>query len=43
MDINAKDVFIGMKYAIPEIRNAGGGSIVNISSISGFVGQQGNH
>ena len=39
MDINAKGVFLGLKYAIPEMQNAGAGSIVNISSISGFVGQ----
>jgi NAD(P)-dependent dehydrogenase (short-subunit alcohol dehydrogenase family) len=40
MDINAKGVFLGMKVAVPEMRKAGGGSIVNISSISGFVGQR---
>lgn len=39
MAINAKGVFLGLKYAIPEMRQCGGGSIVNISSISGFVGQ----
>jgi NAD(P)-dependent dehydrogenase (short-subunit alcohol dehydrogenase family) len=39
MDVNAKGVFLGMKYSIPAIQRAGGGSIVNISSISGFVGQ----
>ena len=39
MDINAKGVFLGMKTAIPEMQKAGGGSIVNISSISGIVGQ----
>ena len=39
MDVNAKGVFLGMKQAIPEMRNAGGGSIVNISSSSGIVGQ----
>jgi NAD(P)-dependent dehydrogenase (short-subunit alcohol dehydrogenase family) len=39
MSINAKGVFLGLKYAIPAMQQAGGGSIVNISSISGFVGQ----
>ena len=39
MDVNAKGVFLGTKAAIPEMRNAGGGSIVNISSMSGIVGQ----
>jgi NAD(P)-dependent dehydrogenase (short-subunit alcohol dehydrogenase family) len=43
MDINAKGDFLGMKYAIPAIQQAGGGSIVNISSISGFVGQDRIH
>jgi len=43
MDINAKSVFLGMKHAIPEMERAGGGSIVNISSISGFVGQEAIH
>ena len=39
MDINAKGVFLGTKAVIPEMRKAGGGSIVNISSISGIIGQ----
>ncbi len=39
MDINAKSVFLGMKHAIPEMEKVGGGAIVNISSISGMVGQ----
>ena len=43
MNINAKGVFLGMKYAIPEMQKAGGGSIVNISSISGIVGQRQVH
>ena len=43
MAVNAKGVFLGMKYAIPLMKQAGGGAIVNISSISGFVGQTGVH
>ena len=35
MAVNAKGVFLGTKYAIPAMRRAGGGSIVNISSIDG--------
>ena len=43
MTVNAKGVFLGMKHAVPAMRRAGGGSIVNISSISGFVGQDRIH
>ena len=43
MEINATGVFLGMKYAVPEMVKAGGGSIVNFSSISGIVGQDGIH
>jgi cyclopentanol dehydrogenase len=38
MAVNAKGVFLGTKYAIPAMRRAGGGSIVNISSVAG-IGQ----
>ena len=38
MDINSKGVFLGTRAAIPAMRAAGGGSIVNISSVAGLVG-----
>src|SRR5579872_966557 len=43
MGINATGTFLGIKHAIPAMRTAGGGSIVNISSISGITGQRGIH
>ena len=43
MDVNAKGVFLGMKYAILAMRKNGSGSIINISSISGFVGMEQTH
>lgn len=38
MDINMTSVFIGTKLVVPEMRKAGGGSIINISSMAGIVG-----
>jgi len=38
MEVNAKGVFLGTKVAIPAMRRAGGGSIINISSQLGLVG-----
>ena len=37
-NVNSKGVFLGTKAAIPEMRQAGGGSIINISSTAGLVG-----
>ena len=39
MAVNARGTFLGMKYAIAEMQKTGGGAIVNVSSISGLVGQ----
>jgi NAD(P)-dependent dehydrogenase (short-subunit alcohol dehydrogenase family) len=38
IDINQKGVWLGMRAAAPAMREAGGGSIVNVSSIFGAVG-----
>ena len=36
--VNLKGVFLGCKYAIPAMIKSGGGSIVNIASVLGLVG-----
>lgn len=41
MDVNLHSVFYGMHYQIPEMLKAGGGAIVNTSSILGVVGDPG--
>ena len=41
MAVNVKGVFLGTKCAIPTLRQAGGGSIINISSTAGLVGSPG--
>ena len=38
MNVHAKGAFLGTKHVIPEMRRAGGGSIINISSINGLIG-----
>jgi len=40
LDVNAKGVFLGTKFAIPAMRASGGGSIVNISSVAGIIGSK---
>jgi 3alpha(or 20beta)-hydroxysteroid dehydrogenase len=41
MQVNATGVFYGMRAAIPTLRRAGGGSIINVASIYGPVGAPG--
>ncbi len=43
MDINATGVYLGTRAVVPLMRERGGGSIVNISSIMGFVGGEDGH
>jgi 3(or 17)beta-hydroxysteroid dehydrogenase len=43
MAVNARGVFFGIKFAIPVMRAQGGGSIVNISSLSVIIGQRNVH
>jgi NAD(P)-dependent dehydrogenase (short-subunit alcohol dehydrogenase family) len=43
MSVNATGVFLGIKYAIPPMKAAGGGAIVNISSMSGIIGHDHVH
>ena len=42
-EINSRGTYLGVRASIPAMRRAGGGSIVNISSISGLVGQRHVH
>ena len=39
MSINSTGTFLGLRTVIPHMQQAGGGAIVNISSISGVTGQ----
>lgn len=42
MEVNATGTFLGTKCAIAPMRRAGGGSIINISSICGIIGSHAN-
>lgn len=39
MDVNVKSMFFAAKHALPHLRRSGRGCIVNVGSISSFVGQ----
>ncbi len=41
LSVNLKGVFLGMKYAIPQMLKNGGGAIINNASVAGMVGFQG--
>jgi NAD(P)-dependent dehydrogenase (short-subunit alcohol dehydrogenase family) len=41
MAVDVRGVFLGMKYAIPELEKVGGGAIVNIASVAGLVADPG--
>ena len=43
MAVNARGVFLGVKHGVAAMRAGGGGSIINLSSISGVVGQERIH
>ncbi len=38
MNVNAKSVLLGSRYAIPHMQKAGGGSIINTTSMAAFAG-----
>jgi 3alpha(or 20beta)-hydroxysteroid dehydrogenase len=40
MDVNALGCFLGMREVVPAIKRAGGGSIVNLSSVEGLGGNR---
>lgn len=41
METNVRGCLLGIKYATPELIKAGGGSIINISSLAGDIAQRG--
>ena len=42
LEVNLRGVFLGTKHIIPAMRASGGGSIINISSTAGIVGNVGS-
>lgn len=41
MAVNVRSIFLTTKHALPHLRAAGGGAILNIASVSSFIAQQG--
>ncbi len=41
LDVNLKGIYLASKHAIPEMRERGGGAIVNLSSVQAFASQKG--
>lgn len=41
MAVNVRSVFLTTKHSVPHLRKRGGGAILNVASISSFVGQTG--
>lgn len=42
MAVNVKGVFLVCKYVVPALKAAGGGAMVNLSSVSAYVGSDGS-
>jgi NAD(P)-dependent dehydrogenase (short-subunit alcohol dehydrogenase family) len=41
MAVNLEGTFLGIKHVLPHMRDGGGGSIINLSSVGGIVGSPG--
>jgi NAD(P)-dependent dehydrogenase (short-subunit alcohol dehydrogenase family) len=41
MAVNLEGTFLGIKHVLPRMRDGGGGSIINLSSVGGIVGSPG--
>jgi NAD(P)-dependent dehydrogenase (short-subunit alcohol dehydrogenase family) len=41
LDVNLKGIYLASRYAIPKMRERGGGAIVNLSSVQAFASQKG--
>jgi NAD(P)-dependent dehydrogenase (short-subunit alcohol dehydrogenase family) len=41
LDVNLKGIYLASKYVIPKMKERGGGSIINLSSVQAFASQKG--